>query len=55
VIVTTAKDEVRIPPEASGAGRTSERLPVIVVALEISIEPAFHTWLRERLAVLRAA
>jgi tetraacyldisaccharide 4'-kinase len=55
VIVTTAKDEVRIPPEASGVGRTSERLPVIVVALEISIEPAFHTWLRERLAVLRAA
>ena len=47
VILTTSKDAVRIPNLSS--------LNILEVRLELSIEPAFHVWLRERLAESRAA
>ena len=47
VILTTAKDAVRVPHGHS--------LPIVEVALEISIEPAFREWLQQRVADARAA
>src|SRR5207253_6369693 len=42
VILTTSKDAVRIPSLPS--------LNIVEVRLELSIEPAFPFWLRQRLA-----
>ena len=48
VMVTTAKDGVRLPPGDAGT-------PVVVVPMELSIEPRFRGWLAERLKDARSA
>jgi tetraacyldisaccharide 4'-kinase len=67
VIVTTAKDAVRLPAPAtsvasipsdvsaagSGLSRTTD-LPIIEIPIDISIEAGFRPWLQERLNRLRA-
>jgi tetraacyldisaccharide 4'-kinase len=50
VLLTTEKDEVRLPKKAPGTF-----LPIASVPLLTSIEPAFREWLRERLRALRSA
>lgn len=54
VIVTTAKDAVRLPAAVSGFSRTSD-LRIIEIRLKISLEANFRPWLQERLIRLRAA
>jgi tetraacyldisaccharide 4'-kinase len=50
-LVTTAKDAVRI----AAVSRAGEAMPIVEVALQISIEPPFEAWLQQRLALARAA
>jgi tetraacyldisaccharide 4'-kinase len=50
VILTTEKDAVRLPKKVPG---TFLELPVASVPLYVSVEPAFHLWLGDRLRVLR--
>jgi tetraacyldisaccharide 4'-kinase len=49
VMLTTEKDAVRLPVQSA------QSLPIASVPLEVSIEPAFRAWMRERLTKLRAA
>jgi tetraacyldisaccharide 4'-kinase len=48
IILTTEKDAVRMPSRHGG-------LPIASVPLQISLEPEFGVWLRQRLLQLRAA
>ena len=48
VLVTTEKDAVRV----KGAAPTA--LPIVVVPLEISVDPAFREWLQQQLREIRA-
>jgi hypothetical protein len=59
VMLTTEKDAVRLPvsrgsdPRGHQGGQTL--LPIAVVPLQISLEPAFSAWLRDRLRAIRTA
>lgn len=58
VILTTEKDAVRLPvsrgadPRGHQGGQTP--LPIAFVPLQISLEPAFSDWLRDRLRAIRS-
>lgn len=57
VLLTTEKDAVRFSwgsdPRAQQGGQTPS-LPIAFVPLQISLEPAFCEWLRDRLRVVRS-
>ena len=50
-IVTTEKDAVRIASDVRAPG--GKPLPMLVARLEVSLDDAFHEWLRERLRKAR--
>jgi tetraacyldisaccharide 4'-kinase len=55
-LVTTSKDIVKLEFVVSAVSQTfAPALPIVDVPLQISIEPAFRSWLHERLAKARAA
>jgi hypothetical protein len=53
VVITTEKDEVRLPADRIG----DESIPWAVLPLDVTFEPGleFDQWLAERLAVARRA
>jgi tetraacyldisaccharide 4'-kinase len=51
-LVTTSKDIVKLP---EGPPKGEQYVPIVEIPLRISIEPAFRSWLQERLAKARAA